>query len=114
MDIRQADKEYHVVFAGSVSCPNYTLVGNPRYPGIAEDFERTFKTMKSLPCDIFLTEHRWDCALADKMKLLEQGRNPNPFIDPAGYGQYLEKAETQYHNLLLKQSGLSGKPVSSN
>lgn len=114
MEIRQEDKEYHVVFAGSVSCPNYTLVGNPRYPGIAEDFERTFKTMKSLPCDIFLTEHGWDCALLDKIKLLEQDPNANPFIDPAGYRQYLERAEAQYHDLLLKQSGLSGKRASSN
>jgi len=113
MDIRQADKEYHIVFAGSVSCPNYTLVGNPRYPGIAEDFACTFKTMKSLPCDIFLTEHGWDCALADKMKLLEQGRNPNPFIDPAGYRQYLESAEARYHDLLMKQSGISGKRASA-
>jgi metallo-beta-lactamase class B len=114
MQVRQEGKEYHVIFAGSVSCPNYTLVGNSRYPGITEDFERTFKTMKSLPCDIFLTEHGWDCALADKIKLLEQNPSANPFIDPVGYGQYLEKAETQYHNLLLKQSGLSGKPGSSN
>jgi metallo-beta-lactamase class B len=114
MEIRPEDKEYHVVFAGSVSCPNYTLVGNPRYPGIAEDFERTFKTMKSLPCDVFLTEHGWDCALPDKIKLLEQDPNANPFIDPAGYRQYLERAEAQYHDLLLKQSGLSGKRASSN
>ena len=113
MEIRQDDKEYHVVFAGSVSCPNYTLAGNPRYPVIAEDFEHTFKTMKSLPCDIFLTEHGWDCALADKIKLLEQVPNANPFIDPVGYGQYLENAEAKYHDLLKKQSGLSGKQASS-
>jgi len=49
MEIRPEDKEYHVVFAGSVSCPNYTLVGNPRYSGIAEDFARTFKTMSLCP-----------------------------------------------------------------
>jgi metallo-beta-lactamase class B len=114
MDIRQEDREYHVVFAGSVSCPDYTLVGNPRYPVIAEDFERTFKTMKSLPCDIFLTEHGWDCALTDKIKLLERGQNTNPFIDPAGYGQYLERAEARYHDLFMKQSVLSGKHASSN
>ena len=114
MDIRQADKEYHIVFAGSVSCPGYTLVGNPRYPGIAEDFERTFKTMKSLPCDVFLTEHGWDCALSDKIKLLEQGQNANPFIDPAGYRQYLENAEARFHDLLMKQSGRSEQHASSN
>jgi metallo-beta-lactamase class B len=90
------------------------LVGNPRYPAIAKDFERTFNTLKSLPCDIFLAEHGWDFALADKIKLLEQGQNANPFIDPVGYHQYLERAEARYHDLLMKQSSFSEKSASSN
>jgi metallo-beta-lactamase class B len=114
MEVRQNDREYHVVFAGSVSCTNYMLVGNPRYPAIAKDFERTFNTLKSLPCDIFLAEHGWDFALADKIKLLEQGQNANPFIDPVGYHQYLERAEARYHDLLMKQSSFSEKSASSN
>ena len=114
MELRQADRVCHVVFAGSVSCPNYTLVGNAHYPAVAKDFERTFKTMESLPCDIFLTEHGWDCALADKLKRLEPGQNTNPFIDPSGYHQYLQNAEARYHDLLVKQTGLSGKSAASN
>ena len=109
MNVRQADQPCHVVFVASVSCPDYTLVGNSHYPGIAEDFTRTFKTLKSLPCDIFLTEHGWDCALADKIKRLDQDRHTNPFIDPAGYRQYIESAETRFNDLLLKQSGVSGR-----
>jgi metallo-beta-lactamase class B len=108
MEARQEEKQYHVVFAGSVSCPDYTLVGNARYPGIREDFPRTFKTLKSLPCDMFLTEHGWDCALTDKIKGL--GQNSSPFIDPVGYRRYIETAETRYADLLRKQSeGLAGK-----
>ena len=105
MKVKQSD----VVFASSVSCPDYTLVGNSRYPGIAEDFAHTFKTLKSLPCDIFLAEHGWDCALADKIKRLEQDHNTNPFIDSAGFHQYLEGAETCYRDLLVKQSDISAR-----
>ncbi len=109
MKTREADREYGVVFAGSVSCPDYRLVGNPRYPDIAADFERTFETLKALSCDVFLAEHGWDFALPDKIKRLEQEPNANPFIDPTGYRQYLERAEARYHDQLVKQTDSSGK-----
>jgi metallo-beta-lactamase class B len=101
--VRQGDKDCAVVFVGSVSCPDYKLVGNPLYPGVANDFVRTFKTLNSLPCDVFLTEHGWDCDLAGKMKRLDFG-DANPFIDPDGYHRYLAGAEKRFEDLFRKQS----------
>src|SRR5215470_12518837 len=37
--------------------PGYKLVRNQNYPRIAEDYERTMRVLKSLPCDIFLGAH---------------------------------------------------------
>jgi hypothetical protein len=37
--------------------PGYTLVGNKDYPGIAADCETTFRTLKSLPVDLFPGAH---------------------------------------------------------
>ena len=37
--------------------PGYKLVGNTAYPAIAQDYEQTFRTLKSLPCDVFLGAH---------------------------------------------------------
>ena len=35
----------------------YKLIGNAKYPQIAQDYERTFQVLKRLPCDIFLGAH---------------------------------------------------------
>jgi metallo-beta-lactamase class B len=52
----------HVVIVGSWNVnPGFRLVDRPgkpaSYPGIAADFERTFRVLKSLPCDVFLGAH---------------------------------------------------------
>ncbi len=48
-------KTYDVVVIGSPNVnPGYRLVNNKDYPEIADDFVKTFQTLKSLPCDIFL------------------------------------------------------------
>ena len=44
-----------------VGSPNvnagYKLVNNALYPQIASDYERMFRVLKSLPCDVFLGAH---------------------------------------------------------
>ena len=44
-----------------VGSPNvnagYQLVNNAAYPQIAADYEKMFRVLKSLPCDIFLGAH---------------------------------------------------------
>ena len=37
--------------------PGYILVGNTDYPGIATDYERTFRFLKAQPVDLFLGAH---------------------------------------------------------
>ena len=44
-----------MVIVGSPNVnPGYKLVNNAQYPQIAQDYEHTFRTLKALPCDIFL------------------------------------------------------------
>jgi hypothetical protein len=43
-----------VIIRGPNVNPGYKLVGNTQYPEIAADYERQFRILKSLPCDIFL------------------------------------------------------------
>jgi metallo-beta-lactamase class B len=50
--------EQTVVFAGSTSVnEGVKLVANDMYPAIASDYARSFVTLTSLPCDIFLAAH---------------------------------------------------------
>src|SRR5262249_23509530 len=53
--VAEGDKSYNVVVIGSPNVnPGYRLVDNKDYPEIAADFVSTFRTLKSLPCDVFL------------------------------------------------------------
>lgn len=83
--------------------PGYILVGNEDYPHIATDYERTFKTLKALPVDLFLGAHGgYYDMVAKHPKLLATG-GTNPFIDPAGYLRYVKDRERAFRVELAKQ-----------
>ncbi len=103
MTVNESGKRYNVVFAGSTSTPGYKLVDNPKYPGIVDDYQRTFKVLKSLPCEIFLAPHGSFFDLTAKSKLLDQGAKQNPFIDPGGYKRYVEETEKAFRKELERQ-----------
>ena len=100
MKIKDGEKQYDVVFVGSTSAPGYKLVNNAGYPGIVADYEKTFRLLKSLPCDVFLAAHGQFYNMLEKAKLAEQGKTPNPFIDPEGYRRYLDASEKSFRKLL--------------
>jgi metallo-beta-lactamase class B len=103
MSITEAGKTYDVVIVGSPNVnPGYRLVGNPSYPEIASDYERSFRVLKSLPVDIFLGAHGNYFDLETKYRQLKAG-SPAPFIDPAGYKAYVTERETAFRNELAKQ-----------
>ena len=103
MRVMDGDKTYDVVFLCSVTAPGFHLVDNPHYPGIAADFTRSFATLKSLPCDIFLGAHGGYYGLQDKIARMRRHEPGNPFIDPAGYHAYLDKAEQAFEQELATQ-----------
>ena len=78
------------------------LVGNPRYPQIAEDFARSFATWRALPCDVFLGVHGDFYDMEPKRRRLERG-GPNPFIDPDGYRRFVAEAESRFRAQLASE-----------
>jgi metallo-beta-lactamase class B len=108
MKAHAAGKTYDVVIVGSPNVnPGYKLVGNALYPGIAEDYARTFRVLKLLPCDVFLGAHGSYYGMEAKYARMQAGRQepgPNPFIDPGGYQAYVAERETAYRDELHKQS----------
>jgi metallo-beta-lactamase class B len=101
--VKDGPKQYDVVIIGSASVPGYKLVNNTRYPNIVEDYEQTFRVLKSLSCDVFLGPHGSFFDMKAKFEKLEQGAKINPFIDPQGYRDYVEDAEKTFRELLEKQ-----------
>lgn len=103
MQVMDGGKPYDVVFLCSVTAPGFQLVNNPRYPDIVADFTRSFATLKSLPCDIFLGAHGGYYDLQDKLARMQKHQSGNPFIDPQGYRDYLAKAEQAFDQELAEQ-----------
>ncbi|HKV64500.1 MAG TPA: subclass B3 metallo-beta-lactamase [Candidatus Acidoferrum sp.] len=103
MKVTDHGKTYDVVILGSPNVnPGYKLVHNTAYPQIAEDYERMWHTLKSLPCDIFLGAHGSYFGLEEKYPLLKAG-GANPFVDPSGYKRYIDQKEKDFHIELAKQ-----------
>ena len=104
MQAKDAGKTYQVVIVGSPNVnPGYVLVGNSAYPEIADDFARTFRVLKALPCDIFLGAHGNYYDMEAKYARLQNGEKTNPFVDPAGYRAYIEEREKFYRQKLAEQ-----------
>jgi metallo-beta-lactamase class B len=91
--------------------PGYQLVGNAKYPNIAEDYEKTFRVLKSLPTDIFLGAHPNYYGLEAKYAKLDRGAlrpgQANPFVDPGGYRAYVEDRERAFLAELARQRAAS-------
>jgi metallo-beta-lactamase class B len=104
-----AGKTYDVVIVCSVGFnPGYVLVNNKDYPQIADDYVRSFATLRKLPCDFFLAAHGQFYGMEDKFAKLEKG-GPNPFIDHAGYMAYIDLKEKQFRAEVERQKN-GGKP----
>jgi metallo-beta-lactamase class B len=102
--VRDGGKIGEVVIVGSPNVnPGYKLVHNAAYPNIAQDYERTFRVLSALPCDIFLGAHGSYYDMEAKFARLKQGQ-ANPFIDPDGYKSYVADREDAFRAELKKQS----------
>jgi metallo-beta-lactamase class B len=103
MQVTEGGKTYHVVILGSPNVnPGYKLVDNSAYPQIAEDYERMWRVLKSLPCDIFLGAHGNYFGLEEKYALVKEG-GANPFVDPSGYKKYIAQKEQDFRTELARQ-----------
>lgn len=96
-------KKYQVVVIGSPNVnPGYRLVGNQEYPEIADDFTKTFATLKKLPCDIFLGAHGNYYGMHAKYERIGKD-DANPFLDPKGYQAYVADREQVFRTRLAEQ-----------
>jgi metallo-beta-lactamase class B len=110
MGVMEGGKRYDVLFFGSTTIlSGVPLVNNPKYPAIAEDFTRTYQKLKSLPCDVFLAPHASFFGLSEKAESLERGREPNPFIDPVAYRDFIREAEGKFLRQLDEERGKANK-----
>jgi metallo-beta-lactamase class B len=96
MQVRDGARTLNAVIVGSPNVnPGYILVGNKDYPGIADDYTKTFAVLKSLPCDLFLGAHGAYFGLKAKYEKMKAG-DANAFIDPDGYKAYVAERDSTF------------------
>ena len=91
---RDGDRVLNVVSACDLG-----VMAGMRYPEQRADLERSFRVLRSLPADIWVTCHARSWGRYRKFVASATAKNPvDPFIDPDGYRAYLDKAEADFRN----------------
>lgn len=99
-DISENGKKYKVVFSSSVTTLDYKFVNNQKYPQIAEDYAKTYRTLGKIKPDVFLSSHGVFFDLLEKAEKLRTGAKTNPFIDPQGYREFVAQVTKQFEEKL--------------
>ena len=103
LNVPENGKTYRVVIAnmGSIN-PGVTVSGMPKYPGIGDDYARTFRAQKDMQIDIWLASHASQFKLHQKYKPGDP-YNPDRFVDPQGFKAAVEELEKTYREQLAKE-----------
>jgi metallo-beta-lactamase class B len=100
--VRDGDRELHVVHICSLTLPLALSIGE--YPEIRAEFERSFRTLRSLPVDIWVTSHAREFGRYRKFRERETAKDPaDPFIDRDGYVSYIDSAEMRFRKLVAER-----------
>jgi len=111
MQVHEGARTLNAVIIGSPNVnPGYLLVGNKDYPEIAQDYVKTFKVLKRLPCDLFLGAHGAYFGMKTKYEKAKAGE-ANPLIDPEGYKAYVSEREATFEKEWKRQQQNPGSPA---
>jgi metallo-beta-lactamase class B len=90
--VREAERDLNVVNVCSLK-----VMGGTRYPDQAADLDRSFRVLRDLPVDIWVTNHAREWGRYRKFVESTTAKyRVDPFIDPAGYRTYIDTAEKEF------------------
>ncbi len=98
----EAARCLHMVDVGSLSAPDYKLVGHPKYPDIVRDFESSFPKVAAMPCEIALAPHPGMVDFWDRVAKRNLG-DADALIDPTLCRTYAKDARESFEEALTKQ-----------
>jgi metallo-beta-lactamase class B len=96
MTAAENGQSYNVVFGCSLRAPGVIT------PEIEAEFNRSFKAVRTLPCDIQLGDHPAEYGMIEKYARLKPGA-PNPFIDKPTCSRETDMEEAMFHAILDEQ-----------
>src|SRR5499426_3983927 len=95
-NVQENGKTHNVVINCSLRPPNVLT------PAVVDEFNRSFKLVRSLPCDVQLGDHPAQYNMEEKYAKL-QNNSPNPFIDAPGCTLEADIEEAMFHAILAEQ-----------
>lgn len=109
MTVAEGGKRYTVVFAdGTGVNPGYRVGRNPSYPGIADDYRKTFRVLEGLKPDVWLTPHTEMYGFdAKRARAAKDG--PTAWGDPDGYRKWVATQKGRFE--AAAKSGEAGPPA---
>lgn len=93
----------NIVYADShspISADGFRYTDSPAYPGAVADFERGFRTLETLPCDILVTPHPSGAALWERL-----AGGPGALIDPQACTRYAAAGRERLQRRLETERG---------
>ena len=103
MQVAEGGRDYNVVVAnmGTIN-EGKRLVVDPTYPGVAEDFARTYASQKAMEIDVWVAAHGGQYGLHDKYEP-GQAYSPDTFVDPEGFLAEVERLEAIYEEQVAEE-----------
>ncbi len=102
-NVSDGGRKYVVVFPDGTSVnPGYRLVTNPSYPGILDDYRRTFQTLTALTPDIWLAPHTNVFAFDAKRARAVSG-GAEAWVDLEGYRTWLGFQQMRLQAMIAKE-----------
>jgi len=94
---------HEVIFYCSTSVALNRLLPEPQYPGIVDDYHRSFERLDAMSADVFLANHKDFFDLWGKRARMRDGA-PNPFVDPTELQRFVAGSRAQFESDLAAQA----------
>lgn len=104
--VEENGRPFEVLVFCSASVAANRLVGPPQYPGIVDDYRRTFARTRSWQPDVFLSNHAEFYGMASK-RARQQAGDALAFVQPGEFAAFIRKAEADFEAALRAQAGES-------
>jgi metallo-beta-lactamase class B len=103
MSVREGNEDHQAIFFCSATVALNTLVGHPTYPGIVDDYRKTFERVGDIKGDVFLAPHPEMYDMPGKRARMAPGA-PNPFVNAKDFPAYIETLKKDFEASLAKQT----------
>lgn len=103
MTVKDGDANRSVMIFCSATVALNRLVTNPTYPGIIDDYKKTFAWSKNVHPDVLLAPHPEMYDMPGKRAKIAEGA-PNPFVKPGEFNAFCDMLEQGFVAGLAKQT----------